>query len=104
QVLPPEVEEAVVGELAEPQAKTERRFRQIVIQPAEGLQLGFLHHVRRVQPRAESGVGAQRDKATQKRPMPGKEPLSGLLFTVADLLEQVLRLSGIACKPSHGVL
>src|SRR5438046_1562442 len=98
------MEEAVVGELAEPKAKTERRLRQIAVQPAEGVQLGFLHHIRGIQPGTEPAVGPQPDEATQKRPVPGKEPLFGSRFARPDFLEQLERVRRVGCDGVHIVL
>jgi hypothetical protein len=78
QVLPLEVEQALVGRLAEPEAKRHRPPLEEIVHTPHHRQLGLLDHVGRIHPGRQPGVEPDFEELPQLAPVPREQFLQGL--------------------------
>jgi len=100
----PHLLDAILGDLAEPEAEGECRAGEVILEPAHGLQLGFLDHVGGVHPGPELGVQPQLDEPLQIRALPAEELVEGHAITRADLLQQAEDLWRVRLVAGHDAL
>ena len=67
------LEEPVVGDLAQPEAKGHRALLQIIAQPPDCLQLRLLDHVRRINARPQLRVEAKLQGRAGDRRLPNAD-------------------------------
>jgi hypothetical protein len=103
-VVAAQVEQPVVGQLAEPEAEGQPGSLQIAGQPPHRLELRLLYHVVRAQPGPQPRVEAQLDEALQVGPMPGQQPAQGLRVARPGLVEQPPRLLRVGLRRVHAPL
>src|SRR5262249_24203376 len=97
----PGLQGAVMGDLPQPQAERHRPLAQVGVQSAERLQMGLLHHVRRIDAGAQLGVEPQFDELLQVGPVAGEQLVERLAIASLGPLEQALRLRRIRSKVDH---
>jgi Ca2+-binding RTX toxin-like protein len=101
-VVAAQVQQAIVGGLAQPQAEGHRPAGQEVVQAAGRLQLGFLDHVGRIEPGAQARVEVRLDEGAQGRAVTGEQPFEGRRVALREAFEQTARLGGVGLDVGHG--
>jgi len=63
-----QIDHGLQDPLADPNEKWEPLSRRVFMDPASDLEVGFLHDIRRVEPRSETGVEPKGDDFFEARP------------------------------------
>lgn len=101
-MLPAEHEQAFVSSLADPQAERHRLPLEIVIQPAERLQLGFLNDIGGVDPRPEHVVQPKLNEMADDGAVPAEQFLERAGAAGLSGLQQPESFSGVGQDFCHG--
>ncbi len=103
--MPVQLQQPFANDQPQPQKQRIGGITQILVQPANGFDIGFLDHVGSVDASPQAAAQAQLDHAPQPSPVPGENLIYRRLVAAASALQKTGGVSGVIVhKRPHPVL